>query len=83
MESKSLCSGGGYISRVQNNYTFKLKFSYQTHLTHINIIIEYCLNNVDVLYLEEENVHRPVLKKKTASMFFLKKPFLGIIIALM
>ena len=29
--------------------------------------------NVDVLYLEDENVHR--LKNKTATMFFLKKPF--------
>ena len=28
-----------------------------------------------VLYLEDRNVHRLILKNKTATMFFVKKPF--------
>ena len=28
------------------------------------------LNNVDALYLEDENVYRPILKNKIAAMFF-------------
>ena len=54
----------------------KLKFSLQTHLTHINTIFEYCygavkLDNEDDFHLEDVNVH------KTRSMFFLilNKPF--------
>ena len=31
------------------------------------------LNNVDALYLEDENVYRPILKSKTAAMFFFSK----------
>ena len=34
------------------------------------------LDNVDLLYLEDLNVHKPVLENKTATVFFLKKPFL-------
>ena len=34
------------------------------------------LDNVDVLYLENWNVDRPVLKNITATIFYLKKPFL-------
>ena len=57
VKSKSLCYVRMYISQVQNMAN-KLKFSMQTHLTHINIIFEYChasmsLDNVNVLYLEE------------------------------
>ena len=57
----------------------------QTHLTNINIIFEYChasviLNNLNVLYLEDGNVYRPVRKKNyTATMFFLKKTFLVVV----
>ena len=55
--------GGAYISDKEHN--FKLKFSIQTHVTHMNAIFEYChaleiLNSVDVLYLEDRNVYRPV-----------------------
>ena len=58
----------------------------QTHLTHRNTIFKYShasinFDNVDVL-LEDGNVYqyidngyRPVLKNKTATMFFLKKRF--------
>ena len=38
---------------------------------------------VDILHLEDGNVYRPVLKNKTATMFFLKKPFLVYISVLM
>ena len=53
----------------------------QTHLTHTNIIHEYChasviLDYVDVLYLEDGNVYRSALKNKTTAMFFLKIAFL-------
>ena len=34
------------------------------------------LDYVDILYLEDGNGCRPVLKNNTATMFFLKKPFL-------
>ena len=48
----------------------------------MNTIFEYChtsviLDNVDILYLEDENVYRPVLKNKIATMILLKKPFLA------
>ena len=50
----------------------------QSYLTHINIIFEYfqasvIIDNVDVLYLEEGNVYRLVLKNNTATMFFSQK----------
>ena len=53
----------------------KLKFNMLTHLTHINTIFEYChasmiFGNEEVLYLEDRNVYRLVLKNKTATMFF-------------
>ena len=43
-------------------------------------VFEYChasvvLDNVDVLYLEDKNVYRSVLKKKLQLCFFLKKLF--------
>ena len=46
----------------------------QTYLTHATIILEYChasviLDNVDVLYLEDGNVCRPVLKNNTTTIF--------------
>ena len=58
-----------YFSDIEHNA--KLNFSLETHLTHINTIFEYChasviLDNVDVLYLEEENLCR-------LKLFFLKK----------
>ena len=70
--------GDVYISVTEHN--MKLKFSMQTHLTHINTILEYChasviIDNADVLYLEDWNGHSLVLKNKTATIFFLKKPF--------
>ena len=80
MYSKSLCFvGGACISGT--THSRKLKFSVQTYLIHISIIIEYChasviLDNADVLHLEDGNVCRPVLKNNTATMFFLKKSFL-------
>ena len=57
----------------------KLKFSMQTHLTHINIIFEYChasmsLDNVNVLYLEE--CMQAGSEKQHRNYFFLKKLFL-------
>ena len=41
----------------------------------MNTIIEYChasvnLDNVGVLYLEDGNVYRPVLKNKIATTYF-------------
>ena len=47
----------------------------------LNTIFAYChasvkLDNVDILYLENRNLFRPILKNKTATMFSLKKPFL-------
>ena len=53
-----------YISGAEHNR--KLKFSMQTHHTLINTILEYYrasvnFDNVDVLYLENGNVYRPVL----------------------
>ena len=58
----------------------KLKFSMQTHLTHMNTILEYChdsviIDNADVFYLEDWSVHSLILKEK-ATMFFLKNIFL-------
>ena len=68
------------VSISGREHNWKLKFSLQTHLTHINTIFKYChasvnLDNVHVLCLEDENVYRPVLKNKTAAMsyVFLKK----------
>ena len=58
---------GGYISGREHNW--KLKFSMHTHLPHINIFFKYCLNNLDILYLQDGNVYRPVLKNKTPSFF--------------
>ena len=53
----------------------------QIHLIHINTIFEYfhssvILDNVNVLYLKNGNVHRPLLKNNNVTMFFLKKSFL-------
>ena len=40
-KSKFLCSVGAvYIPGTEHNT--KLKFSMQTHLTHINTLLEYC-----------------------------------------
>ena len=57
-----------YISTEHNS---QLKFSIQTHVTHINTISEYfhaslVLDSVDVLYLEDGTVYRSrsVLKNK-------------------
>ena len=54
-----------------------------THLTHIDTIFEYyhdsmILGNEDVLYLEDGNVYRLVLKTKPQLCFFSKKLFLVI-----
>ena len=54
----------------------KLKFSMYSSLTNIITIFEYCHASVDVSCLEDRNVYRPVLKNKTATCFFSKKPFL-------
>ena len=68
-----------YTSGTEHN--MKLKFRMLTHQAHINAILEYHTAsviidlNADVLYLKDENVCRLVLKNKTATMFFLKKPF--------
>ena len=68
LEQVPMFSGGCiYISQIQSIMEY-LKFSMQTHLTHINTIFEYChasmnLDNVIVLYLEIGNVYTPVLKK--------------------
>ena len=43
----------------------------QTYLTHASVILDY----VDVLYLENGNGCRPVLKNNTATTFVLKKTF--------
>ena len=79
--------GGGciYISGIEQNW--KVKVSIQTNLTHINTIFEYFhasanSGNVDVLYLEDGNVCRPVLKNKTSTMFFLKKSVLVLLLKL-
>ena len=68
--------GGVYLSDTEQNRT--LKFCMQT--PYINTIFENChapviLDNVDILNLEDENVYRPVLKNKSATMFFLKNLF--------
>ena len=67
----------GCIHRTGIERNRKLKFSMQTHLTHINTIFKYfhasvILDIVDVLYLEGKNV----LKNKTATVFFYEKTFL-------
>ena len=67
---------GGCIHRTGIEHNRKLKFSMQTHLTHINTIFKYfhasvILDIVDVLYLEGKNV----LKNKTGTVFFMKKLF--------
>ena len=57
----------------------KLKFSMQTDLKHINTILKYChapvITDVDVLHLKEATLYKPVLKTKTATVFFLKTLF--------
>ena len=58
VQSKSLC----LVGRSQVKHTWKLKFSMQTHLTHINTIFEYChasvnSDNLDILHLEDRNVY--------------------------
>ena len=63
--------GGVYLSDTEQDRT--LKFCMQT--PYINTIFENChapviLDNVDILNLEDENVYRPVLKNKSATMFF-------------
>ena len=72
--------GDVYIAGIEHR---KLKCIMQTHLTHLNTTLEYfhasvILDNLDVLYLEGQNVFRSVLKNKTSTVtvFFLKKPFL-------
>ena len=67
---------GGCIHRTGIERNRKLKFSMQTHLTHINTIFKYfhapvILDIVDVLYLEGKNV----LKNKIATVVFMKKLF--------
>ena len=67
---------GGCIHRTCIECNRKLKFSMQTHLTHINTIFKYfhapvILDIVDVLYLEGKNV----LKNKIATVVFMKKLF--------
>ena len=57
-----------------------MKFSIQTHLTHINTILEYChasviIDNADILYLKDWNVQSGS-EKNPQLCFFLKKPFL-------
>ena len=71
-------SAGVYISGTEQK--LKLKFSMQTYLTHLNSIFEYYHASVNldreyVLHLEDENVYRPVLKNKTATMCFCQKNF--------
>ena len=49
-----------------------MKFSIKTNLINIKTIFEYChasvnSGNVDVLYLEDRNVCRPILKNKIAT----------------
>ena len=70
----------GDVSISGTEHNWKLKFSMQTNLTHINTIFKYChssvnLDNVDVLYLEDGNVYRPVLKNKPPNYIFLKNFF--------
>ena len=65
--------GNVYISGTEHSK--KLKFSTLTYLTNATIIFEYChasvvLDNVDILYLEDGNVCRPVLKNNTTTMFY-------------
>ena len=73
---------GMYTLGTQDN--LKLKFSnMQIYLTITNAIFEYCpaslnLKKLDVLYLEDGDVYRPVLNIKTATLFLLQKPFLVI-----
>ena len=74
--ASSYIQWGMHISQVQN---MKLKFSM---LTHINptCILEYyhasVIINLDVLYLEDGNVHRLFLKNQNRNyVFFLKKTF--------
>ena len=76
VEQVLMCCGG-CICTAQSR---KLKFSMQIYVTHTNIIFEHChasviLDNVDVLYLEDGNLCRPLLKNKTETMFFLKNLF--------
>ena len=77
--SPYLLWGDVYIKFTEHNS--KLKFSMQTYLTLKNIIFKNCnasviLENVDVLYLEEGNTVRPVLKHNTTTMFFLKTKYM-------
>ena len=70
--------GDAYFSGTERNR--KLKFSIHTHLTHINTIFEYYhapvnLDNADVLYLEDVNVHKPVLEKENHTYISFSKNF--------
>ena len=68
--------GGGDVCNSGTEHNRKLKFSMETHLTQEKHYIYHAsmsLDNVDVLYLEDWNVYRPVLKNLTANKFFLRK----------
>ena len=57
------------------------KIQYVNSSNTLNTIFAYChasvnLDNVVVLYLEDGNVYRPVLKNETTTMFFVKTHFL-------
>ena len=74
--SPYLLWGDVYIKFTEHHS--KLKFSMQTYLTLKNIIFKNCnasviLENSDVLYLEDGNTVRPVLKHNTTTMFFSKQ----------
>ena len=61
--------------------TWEVEIQYVNSSETLNTIFAYChasvnLDNVDILYLENGNIYRPVLKNKTPTLFFLKKPFL-------
>ena len=67
-------SGGVvYISDMEHNR--KLKFSMQTHMTtlYLNVAMLWC--DVDVLYLEDGNAHRPFFKTKPQLWFLIKNRF--------
>ena len=56
-----------------SEHNCKLKISMQTRWYFDTLV--YCHNNVNVLYSEDGNVYRPILKYKTATMFFFSKAF--------
>ena len=69
-------SGGCIYLRYR---TQEVEIQY-VNLSDTFIIFAYChasmnLDDVDVLYVENGNAYKPVLKNKTTTMFFLKKPF--------